>query len=236
MRPDGTLIADSPRARGPGRRGHHRAAAAAGRSRRAARHHRLACTTRSWRCCRTRRRPRWWSISAPGAAGIDWQPDVKEELRLEQLRRRATRCRPISAAPRDNRLLVTVAEPVERDRPHRRHRAADPRGARGRCQPVRGADVDPGAVRPGAGADGAAVVVPVADHRAADPAAGRRGARRCARARAARAACRRRCWRARDEIGALAARAVGQRHARCGRGWTRSSASPPTWRTRSRTR
>ncbi len=78
--------------------------------------------------------------------------------------------------------------------PHRRHHPADARGARGGRQPVRRAHVDPGAVRPGAGADGAAVLVSVADHRAADPAAGRRRGATCARARAAPAACRRRCW------------------------------------------
>jgi len=51
----------------------------------------------------------------PGAGGLEWQPDVKEELRLNssgQSREMA----PYIRRTKDNRLLVTVAEPVERDR------------------------------------------------------------------------------------------------------------------------
>ena len=59
----------------------------------------------------------------------------------------------------------------------------------------------------GAGADGGAVLVSLAHHRAADPAAGRRGARRCGRARAAPAAVPRRCCARGDEVGELARRA-----------------------------
>ena len=86
----------------------------------------------------------------------------------------------------DDRLLVTVAEPVERDR-HTVGIVLLTREAR---------EVDAslfavrmsilGAVRPGAGADGAAVVVSLADHRAADPAAGRRRAGDARRAGAGR--------------------------------------------------
>jgi two-component system sensor histidine kinase ChvG len=48
-------------------------------------------------------------------AGIDWQPDVKQELRMrssDQSREMA----PYIRRTADNRLLVTVAEPVERNR------------------------------------------------------------------------------------------------------------------------
>jgi len=53
----------------------------------------------------------------PAAAGIDWQPDVKAELRVtgtgaDQGRDAAPYIRRTS----DNRLLVTVAEPVQRNR------------------------------------------------------------------------------------------------------------------------
>ncbi len=51
----------------------------------------------------------------PGAPGLDWQPDVKEELRLagnDQSREMP----PYVRRTRDDRLLVTVAEPVERNR------------------------------------------------------------------------------------------------------------------------
>jgi two-component system sensor histidine kinase ChvG len=49
------------------------------------------------------------------AAGIDWQPDVKQELRMsssDQSREMA----PYIRRTAENRLLVTVAEPVERNR------------------------------------------------------------------------------------------------------------------------
>ena len=119
--------------------------------------------------------------------------------------------------------------------PHRRHHPADARCARGGYQPVRRAHLHPGAVRPGAGSDGAAVVVSVADDRAADPAAGRcrgrdaRGPRprgQRAGAAAGSGATRSARWRPRCRI----------RRRRCSRAWTRSRSSPPTWRTRSRTR
>ncbi len=51
----------------------------------------------------------------PGAPGLDWQPDVKEELRLagnDQSREMP----PYVRRTRDDRLLVTVAEPVEHNR------------------------------------------------------------------------------------------------------------------------
>jgi two-component system sensor histidine kinase ChvG len=48
----------------------------------------------------------------PGAAGLDWQPDVKEELRLTNSDR-SREMPPYIRRTRDDRLLVTVAEPVE---------------------------------------------------------------------------------------------------------------------------
>jgi two-component system sensor histidine kinase ChvG len=51
----------------------------------------------------------------PGARGPDWQPDVKEELRL-QSNPNSREMPPYIRRTVDNRLWVTVAEPVERDR------------------------------------------------------------------------------------------------------------------------
>ncbi len=51
----------------------------------------------------------------PGAAGPDWQPDVKEELRLAN-NDNSREMPPYIRRTRENRLLVTVAEPVERNR------------------------------------------------------------------------------------------------------------------------
>ncbi len=51
----------------------------------------------------------------PGAGGPEWQPDVKEELRLTSSGK-STDTPPYIRRTRDNRLLVTVAVPVERDR------------------------------------------------------------------------------------------------------------------------
>jgi two-component system sensor histidine kinase ChvG len=50
----------------------------------------------------------------PGAPGLDWQPDVKEELRLTNTDQ-SREMPPYIRRTRDDRLLVTVAEPVERD-------------------------------------------------------------------------------------------------------------------------
>jgi two-component system sensor histidine kinase ChvG len=50
----------------------------------------------------------------PGAAGLDWQPDVKEEVKLDTPGQ-SHEMPPYIRRTRDNRLLVTVAEPVERD-------------------------------------------------------------------------------------------------------------------------
>ncbi|MDR3538887.1 MAG: stimulus-sensing domain-containing protein [Acetobacteraceae bacterium] len=52
---------------------------------------------------------------APGGAGLDWQPDVKEELRLDSSGQ-SREMPPYIRRTKENRLLVTVAEPVERDR------------------------------------------------------------------------------------------------------------------------
>ncbi len=51
----------------------------------------------------------------PNAGGPDWQPDVKEELRLHSAGD-SREAAPYIRRTRDNRLLVTVAVPVERDR------------------------------------------------------------------------------------------------------------------------
>ena len=50
----------------------------------------------------------------PGAGGLEWQPDVKEELRLNSSGQ-SREMPPYIRRTKDNRLLVTVAEPVERD-------------------------------------------------------------------------------------------------------------------------
>jgi two-component system sensor histidine kinase ChvG len=51
----------------------------------------------------------------PSAGGADWQPDVKEELRLSSAGN-SNETAPYIRRTRDNRLLVTVAVPVERDK------------------------------------------------------------------------------------------------------------------------
>jgi two-component system sensor histidine kinase ChvG len=51
----------------------------------------------------------------PSAGGADWQPDVKEELRLSSAGH-SNETAPYIRRTRDNRLLVTVAVPVERDK------------------------------------------------------------------------------------------------------------------------
>ena len=53
--------------------------------------------------------------SDPAAPGPDWQPDVKEELRLTGTDR-SREMPPYIRRTRDDRLLVTVAVPVERNR------------------------------------------------------------------------------------------------------------------------
>ncbi len=51
----------------------------------------------------------------PNAGGPEWQPDVKEELRLNSSGN-SRETAPYIRRTRDNRLLVTVAVPVERDK------------------------------------------------------------------------------------------------------------------------
>src|SRR6476659_8322332 len=51
----------------------------------------------------------------PGAGGLERQPDVKEELRLNSSGQ-SRQTPPYIRRTKDNQLLVTVAEPVERDR------------------------------------------------------------------------------------------------------------------------
>ncbi len=52
---------------------------------------------------------------SPNAAGADWQPDVRQELRLTSSND-SHEMPPYIRRTRDNQLLVTVSEPVERDR------------------------------------------------------------------------------------------------------------------------
>ena len=52
---------------------------------------------------------------SPNPAGADWQPDVREELRLTSSND-SHEMPPYIRRTEDNRLLVTVTEPVERDR------------------------------------------------------------------------------------------------------------------------
>ena len=53
--------------------------------------------------------------TTPTAGGPDWQPDVKEELRLSSAGN-SNETAPYIRRTKDNRLLVTVAVPVERDK------------------------------------------------------------------------------------------------------------------------
>ena len=53
--------------------------------------------------------------TTPSAGGADWQPNVKEELRLNSAGN-SNETAPYIRRTRDNRLLVTVAVPVERDK------------------------------------------------------------------------------------------------------------------------
>ncbi|HKM61671.1 MAG TPA: stimulus-sensing domain-containing protein [Acidisphaera sp.] len=53
--------------------------------------------------------------TTPGAPGYDWQPDTKEEIRLSSSDQ-SREAPPYIRRTRDGRLLVTVAEPIERNR------------------------------------------------------------------------------------------------------------------------
>jgi two-component system sensor histidine kinase ChvG len=53
--------------------------------------------------------------TTPSAGGADWQPDVKEELRLNSAGN-SNETAPYIRRTKDDRLLVTVAVPVERDK------------------------------------------------------------------------------------------------------------------------
>jgi two-component system sensor histidine kinase ChvG len=56
-----------------------------------------------------------WLDTGPTAAGPDWQPDVREEIRLTGASQ-GRETPPYIRRTEDNRLLVTVAEPVQRNR------------------------------------------------------------------------------------------------------------------------
>ncbi len=103
-----------PAARGADRHGHHRTAAAAARSRAVLAAPSAGSTTSCCRCCRTSA-PTTLVDLTPTAGGPDWQPDVKEELRLNSAGN-SRETPPYIRRTLDNRLLVTVAVPVERDK------------------------------------------------------------------------------------------------------------------------
>ncbi len=110
---DGQVIADSRVREGAGGADQHPAAAAGGRSRAVRGHGGGDLRQAAVRPAARRRPPRW--RPGPSAAGPDWQPDVKAELKLS----RADNGRetpPYIRRTADNRLLVTVAEPVMRNR------------------------------------------------------------------------------------------------------------------------
>ena len=54
-------------------------------------------------------------ITVSPGAGIDWQPDVREELRMDSSNQSRV-MPPYIRRTEDNRLLITVAEPVQRNR------------------------------------------------------------------------------------------------------------------------
>ncbi len=74
---------------------------------------RLAVRPWRCRCCRTTSRSRW--RTPPPGAGLDWQPNVKDELRLNSSGQ-SSEMPPYIRRTKDGQLLVTVAEPVEHDR------------------------------------------------------------------------------------------------------------------------
>ena len=102
--PDGALIADSRVRDRRRRRGQRRAAARRHRSRRLHAAWSAASTTASWPCCRTQR-ARTVDIS-PDGAGADWQPDVREEIRLTSSTD-SHEMHPYIRRTQDGRLLVT---------------------------------------------------------------------------------------------------------------------------------
>jgi two-component system, OmpR family, sensor histidine kinase ChvG len=53
--------------------------------------------------------------TTPGAPGYDWQPDTKEEIRISSSDQ-SREAPPYIRRTRDGRLLVTVAEPIERNK------------------------------------------------------------------------------------------------------------------------
>ena len=112
--PDGTVSGGFPPAGRTRRRRHHRTAAAAAGSRPGAGARSAGCMTGCWRCCRITPPTTVVDIT-PSAGGPDWQPDVKEELRLNSAGN-SNETAPYIRRTRDNRLLVTVAVPVERDK------------------------------------------------------------------------------------------------------------------------
>ncbi len=54
-------------------------------------------------------------MAVPSGPGIDWQPDVKSQLRTSSAEQ-SSEMPPYIRRTNDNRLLITVAEPVQRDR------------------------------------------------------------------------------------------------------------------------
>ena len=169
----------------------------------------------------------------PGAGGLEWQPDVKEELRLNSSGQ-SREMPPYIRRTKDNRLLVTVAEPVERDR----HTV----GIILLTRQAREVDTSLFVVRMSILALfglALALTVLLSWYLAltiARPILRLAGVRRrCARATAAPAAFRRRWWNGATRWVSWQRRCpIPPRP--CGRGWMRSRNSPPTSRTKSRTR
>jgi two-component system sensor histidine kinase ChvG len=149
----------------------------------------------------------------PGGAGPEWQPNVKEELRLSSSDQ-SREMPPYIRRTGDNRLLVTVAEPIERNR----HTV----GIILLTREAREVDASLFAVRMsilGLFALGLALTVLLSWYLSLTI------ARPILRLAAAAAEMR----EGQGRTGSVPPR-------RCGTGWTRSNASPPTWRMRSRTR
>jgi two-component system, OmpR family, sensor histidine kinase ChvG len=162
----------------------------------------------------------------PSAGGPDWQPNVKEELRLSSAGN-SNETLPYIRRTRDNRLLVTVAVPVERDK----HTV----GIISLTREAREVDESLFSVRMSILAlFGLALglTVLLSWYLSLTIA---RPILRLAEAAADPAACRPRSCGGAMRSGRWPP-PCRRRRLRCGSGWTRPNASPRMWPTRSRTR
>ncbi len=169
----------------------------------------------------------------PGAGGLEWQPDVKEELRLNSSGQ-SREMPPYIRRTKDNQLLVTVAEPVERDR----HTV----GIILLTRDAREVETSLFVVRISIlGLFGLALGLTVLlswylSLTIARPILRLAGAAAEMREGHGRPeVCLRRCCNGATRWARWPRRCLIRRR-RCSRGWTRSRSSPPTWRTRSRIR